>query len=72
MERAAGIEPASLAWKARVIPLYDARRIASPRPGSVWSRPASMSARLAGAVRTGSAGDSAQKGMVEGVGFEPT
>ena len=24
MEQAAGIEPATLAWKARVIPLYDA------------------------------------------------
>ena len=25
MERAMGIEPTSLAWEARVIPLYDAR-----------------------------------------------
>jgi hypothetical protein len=25
MERAAGIEPASLAWKARVLPLHNAR-----------------------------------------------
>ena len=28
MERAAGIEPASSAWKAEVIPLYDARKAA--------------------------------------------
>jgi hypothetical protein len=25
MERAAGIEPASLAWKAKVLPLHNAR-----------------------------------------------
>jgi hypothetical protein len=27
MERAAGIEPASLAWKAKVLPLHNARDI---------------------------------------------
>ncbi len=27
MERVGGIEPPSLAWKARVIPLYDTREI---------------------------------------------
>ena len=29
LERAAGIEPASLAWKARVLPLHNARSINS-------------------------------------------
>ena len=29
MERTAGIEPAALAWKAKVLPLYDARLIFS-------------------------------------------
>lgn len=29
MERAAGVEPASLAWEAKVIPIYDARIIKS-------------------------------------------
>ena len=27
MERAAGIEPASLAWKAKVLPLHNARAV---------------------------------------------
>ncbi len=33
MERAAGIEPASLAWKAKVLPLHNAR--------AVWAFPIS-------------------------------
>ena len=32
LERAAGIEPASLAWKARVLPLHNARRPMRPMP----------------------------------------
>ncbi len=34
MERAAGIEPASLAWKAKVLPLHNAR--------VVWDRYSDM------------------------------
>ena len=29
MERTAGIEPAALAWKAKVLPLYDVRTVQS-------------------------------------------
>lgn len=32
LERAAGIEPASLAWKARVLPLHNAREPKRPMP----------------------------------------
>jgi hypothetical protein len=32
LERAAGIEPASLAWKAKVLPLHNARNINSLEP----------------------------------------
>jgi hypothetical protein len=32
LERAAGIEPASLAWKAKVLPLHNARDISSLEP----------------------------------------
>ena len=28
MERVKGVEPSSLAWEARVMPLYDTRRLA--------------------------------------------
>ncbi len=48
MERAAGIEPASLAWKAKVLPLHNARAArATYADGALSSR------RYAGCGRSG-------------------
>lgn len=38
LERAAGIEPASLAWKARVLPLHNARGPTRPMPTARFSQ----------------------------------
>lgn len=39
VERPAGVEPASLAWEARVIPIYDGR---TGRYSTIFSSPASV------------------------------
>ncbi len=60
MERAARIELAALAWKAKVLPLYDARFILSD-----------YLCFLIYPSFTTSAATSINRNMVEGGGFEP-
>ncbi len=38
MERTAGIEPAALAWKAKVLPLYDVRDLMTIFDRQKWWR----------------------------------
>ena len=60
MERGTGIEPAALAWKARVLPLYEPRnrgQLKNQRPATKAKRLQLLQIKLL---------------LVEGEGFEPS
>ena len=68
MERAAGIEPASLAWKAKVLPLHNARSVWSASISLVFGR---QVMNLTILLQIAEIGASAQPGLTYASGAGP-